>query len=308
MGLGRGSDRCIHFKKEVTLGTAPAQTNAIWLPYENYDVKPAKEYFTPADFSCSRQRTATPEISRITLPGNLTCGFYGFQFSNVSVAQSVLDLWIPPNYTTLTPNSATIWWGETNDPKQHTGMTGTTLTISGQAGGPVVIQGGLTGMLETGGVAPPTKSATTPHYKRAMFKDCVLTVSALAQLMRGFTITLATGAEPLNENSIWPTDIALGGLEVIDFQIQFYKRSNTYDAMRRAASMSDESASLIIKADHMGSGTGTYTTLTVDLPKLNHQDITDIINRESFDEQTVTWMGTKPNNTNNQRACTWGVL
>lgn len=308
MGKGAGWQHCLHMKAESTLGTAPLQTGALWIPCETYDLQPADIFYEPQTFTCSRQRFAENEIAGKQLAGPLNCDFFGWQDSgNKSIAQHLMELILPSSMTTLAPNSKTFWWADANDPKQHVGVCGVSVTISGSADGPVKMAFQLEGMGETT-TSPPTKTATTPHYKPAMFRDCTFALAGSAVKLRQFSLTIVAGIIPVRENSLYPTDMVLGGMRMINYDFQFYKTANTYDAMRRATSVSNFTGQLVIKADHMGTGaTDTYTTLTVDFDKLNQNAIRDIVAREALDEQSVNTLAIKPATTDNDADFTWGV-
>ena len=85
-------------------------------------------------------------------------------------------------------------------------------------------------------------------------------------------------------------------------------RRYTYDAKRRSSTVSDQTFQIVLKGDHDGTGTNTYTTGTIDIDRMNFLDAVDQMNREGLVMAEVSYDILKPSSTDNDCDFTWATV
>lgn len=306
MATGAGWQKYGFFKKETTWGTAV--TTDIWLPFDDYSVVVTPEFYQASTFTGVRQRRAPNLHKRKSLGGGLTCDFYGYHVasgSTVSVAQHLIDMALSaPGGLDL--DSFTFAQNDPNGDKIHEGLRVNSLTISGDAdSGVVKLAFDLIGEEEASGTAP-SLSATVPHYKSAMFRDCTFALGGSAASLKSFSLTIANNLIVGYNNSVWPS-LLVAGPRTVDLQFALYKTANTYDALARATTVTDTTGEIVIKAAHDGSAANDFTTCTIAIDRMNFNSVADAAALNAIWEQTVGYMILKPNTSDNDIDLTWGT-
>lgn len=303
---GRWSEH-VWFKKETTWGTAV--TPDIWLPQSQYGVMAKPTFYVPETFTGVRQMRAPNMPVRTDVAGTLVTDMWAYFITSgsaKSVAQHLVDLaWNQPNSIDL--DSATFAKYDPNDEKEHKGVRVNSCTISGS-----VDQGAIRVSLELIGkqesvVTAPTLVATTPHYKPMMFHLSTFALGGSAIELRSFELTINNNLQSYFNNSQWASLIA-AGRRMVTFKFSLFKTDNTYDALRRAVTVTDRTAQLVLKGIHDGSSTNTYTTCTIDIDRSNFAGADEAGGIDELWQQSAEYVVLKPNTTDNQIDITWGTV
>lgn len=292
----------LFIKKESVFGTPV--TPDIWIPYETCDLKPNIEMYKANNFTGVRQRRAPNQPVKNHIQGTLGGDLLARQISTVSLAETVVSLAFNQP-AGLALDSWTMAKHEPNDPKIWSGVRCNSMTISGTAGGPVKYSADLIGILETSGAAPAL-SASTAHGKAMLMQDSLFEVDGSAVVLDSFTLSINNALQIYHGNSYWPTVLAAGD-RVITLSFTIRKTATTYDVKRRALTSADQTFEIILKGDHEGSGSDTYTTCTIAIDKMTFLDAVDQMTREQLVTQTVTYDPVKPASSDNDVDLTWST-
>lgn len=307
MANAGGWQKHVWFKKESTWGTPV--TADIWLPVDAYDVVAKPEFYSNAGaFVGVRQRKAPNHPLKTMLNGSITCDMFGYQVTSgslKSVAQHLIDMAVSAP-AGLDLDSFTVNQYDPNDQKAHAGLRIGTCTISGSADqGAIKMTLAVEGNGETV-VSSPSLVHTVPHYKSMMFRDATFALGGSAVTLRSFELTINNTLVVKHTNSQWPSVIAAMS-RIVDYKFTLFKTANTYDALRRATSVTDITGELVLKGDHHGTTTNTYTTMTVAIDRMNFAGADDNSPKDDLWEQNLSYMILKPNTTDNDIDITWGT-
>lgn len=302
MAYQAGWQKHLWFKKETTLGTGV--TPDIRLPFDSYDVKATPEFYASATHVGVRQRRQPQQPARTFLRGNLSGPLLGLVASSKTVAQHICELAIS-GPASLTPDSWTIGLYEVNDQKRHVGMCCNSLTLTGSAGGPIMFSMAMEGVQETN-TSAPSLVATTKHGKAFMMKDATFSVGGSAVSLRGFTLTITNNLRVEHVNGQWPSIIAQMTREVT-WQFELFRDANTWDALRRAATVTDVAGELVLKGDHGGDLSDTYAVGTFSIDRMNFNDATDAGGRDELATTSPNYIVIKPDTTDNELDVAWST-
>lgn len=293
------------FKKESTWGTGV--TPDIWTPFNQYGVLAQFNPFRGNTYLGVRQQRHPPMPLNTPVAGPLALDFYGYQVtsgSKKSIAQHLIDEAVSAP-AGLELGSFTFEQYDPNDSKRHTGVRINSMEISGSADGPVTLSFDLVAKQEAS-ATPPSLVATTPHYKPAMFRDCTFSLGGVATELRSFRLRLENNLQTKFNNSQWAS-LILAGRRMWSFSFTLFKTANTYDALRRASTVTDRTAQLTIQADHHGTGAPStaYSKATFDIDLSNFLGATENFPLDDIWEQSVDYMILKPSTTDNDVDITW---
>ena len=307
MSNAAGWQHYLFFKKESAWGTGV--TPDIYLPFATYDVVAQPEFYKADTFTGRRQRMHPNVPSRTNVQGQLVCDLYGYQVTSgslKSVAQHLIDNAVSGG-NSVDQDSFTIEANDPNDPKRHVGVRVNQLTIAGSHD-QSAIKATLNVMAkqETGGITPPSLSASTPHYKPFMFADSIFTISGDETELRSFELSVENNLQVYHNNSQWPSIISQG-MRVVGLKFTLFKSANTYDALRRAMTVTDTTAQLVLKGRHDGSASQTFTTLTINIDRMNFSAAAEELNINELDQQNVDYVVLKPASSDNDIDLTWGT-
>lgn len=302
MAYQAGWQKHLWFKKETTLGTGV--TPDIRMPFDTYDVLPVSEYYAAATHVGVRQRRQPQQPSRKFLRGTLAGPLLGLVASSKTCAQWIMELAIS-GPAALTPDSWTIGLYDPNDQKRHTGMCCNSLTLTGSAGGPIMYSMAMEGVLEAQ-TSAPSLVATTKHGKAFMMQDATFALAGSAATLRSFTLTINNNLRVEHVNGTWPSIIAQMTREVT-WQFELFKSASTYDALRRAATVTNITGQLVLKGDHEGDLSDTYATATIDFDRMNFNQASEQGGRDDLGSQQADYVVIKPDTTDNEIDITWST-
>lgn len=310
MARQAGWRRHLWFKKEVTWGTGV--TPDIWLPYLNYDVKPVPQFFNAETHCGVRQRRAPNQSCNKVVSGRLDVPMYAYHVTSSSATKSIAQHLIDnvlsgpasEDQDSFTFNRADVTEGTG---VEHDGMRVNQLTITGSPETKAIMMAfDFFGQAETTGITVPTLSESVPHPKAFTFFNAVLQLGGVTVYLRSIELTINNNLQNYFNNTEW-VDCISQGRRMIDYKFGILKTANTYDALRRATDVTDQTASLVLKGVHDGSGSNTYTTLTIAIGRMNFGDAEDQVSLDGLDEQNVNYMVLKPNSSAADVALTWGT-
>lgn len=302
-----GWRRYLHLKKETTWGTAVVPD--VWIPYEAYDVRARPQpYSSNNNFTGVRQIKARPQAARAILNGSLSCCLYGYQVTSgslKSLAQHLIEL-ATNGGASQDLDSATIVAYSPNDIKRHIGVRCNSLTLSGSFDqSDIKLAMALEGKQEDT-TSAVSLSAALPEYKRFLFKDATFSLAGVATELRSFSLSIENNLRAYHNNAFWPSLIS-AGQRVVRFQFSLFNTASTYDALRRATSLSQITGQLVLVGTHEGTAANNNTTLTIDIDQMTFLDADDQMSLNELDQQTVSYMINKPNTTDNDIDLTWGT-
>lgn len=289
---GAGWQHCTAIKAESTFNPAAPfdPTNARFVPWDSNSLSLTKSYYQAAQAFCTRDDTAPSTPSQIVPAGQIVTDWYGFQYTGVSIMQMVIDALAPTDLNSLQPPSFTIWNNESIEPKEYNGACLESFQFTGSTGNPIKVTMGWLAMTESACASPPTKPATQAHYDPAMFGGVSFSLNGTPREIEEITFVYNTGAKHdfKNKANLFPSGIFYKERRTISLNIRFRKESNEFDLIRRSASVSNyTSASLAVKAPHMGSGLLNYSVTTFDFFLATVAGIENQYSLTELDSQTM---------------------
>lgn len=292
-----------------TINGTPAYRH---LPVDEYSVKLVPETRQSTPHTGVRERRHNV-MFRSRLDGNLVCKAYGYQVSDVSLFQMLID-WAN-TCSGVTMQSRTTEWYDSLEVKRHLGLRVNTWSISGQAGGPIMVSLGLMGKDEasvSAGSAQALSSTVTPEKSEFLFEDITATLSGSAVDIASFSLS---GNNNLREHFLGGSGAGGGarravlsaGMRTLDFQIQLLHTATTRDALIRTGGIANTTGQLQLRGLHNGSGgSGTKTLCTIDF------DVLSLVNAEQTESdinelisEPISYAVLKPSTTDGSVDFTW---
>jgi len=309
-GISGGWNPYLFFGPESTWGTAV--TADIYVPYASYDVKAEPEFYTSDNFTGVRQRKANNEVLKTFLRGSMACDMLGYQVNSgalKSIAQHLIDAAVSAPADEDLSSHTFSWFdpneGDGDDSKVHDGMRVNQMTIAGdEASGAVRLGLAFEGQQET----VDTKIALPDATRRRpmLYRDCTFKFGGVTTVLKSFSLTLDNGLIVRHNNSQWPSSI-VAGPRVVGYSFGLDKLDAVYDVLRRGTTLTDQTAEIVCRGNHQGTGANTNTVMTIAVDLMQFGGVTDLIARADIWGQDVTYVVIKPDTTSNDIDITWSV-
>lgn len=307
MGKSAGWQRYYHIASESAWGELDGSPSYIYVPVTSCDVR-AKPQAVRASVYTGHRQSRYNRIVNHTVDGTLVTNALAYHVSSKSIAERLLT------YAHSAPagvdlDSFTLErFDAGNDNKRWLGCRIDSLTISGTAGQEITLSAAIKAKQESGGITAQSLSATAPRPVGMLFRDATLSIGGTPVEMRAFTYTVMNNTQVYHHNAQWPSQISAGERQ-IDFSVTLLKTANTYDALRRATSVSSTTGQLILRGLHNGTGaSGTKTVITFDFDVLDFNDADDALDGPNgLEYQAIRYLALKPNTTDNDVDITYGL-
>jgi hypothetical protein len=242
---------------------------------------------------------------------------FGVHVASKSIAQHLIE-WATNGPATPFLDSFTIDIADANENKRYLGARVNQMTISGDADSGIV-----TGTFdvqakeETAPGSITAVSATAPSPVEFAFSDVKFFLSTDAEAedassvpeevpIRGFSLSFANNLVVKHTNSYFPTLIA-AGVRNVGLQIQIFKESAFYDGLRRASTVTRRGGRLVLKGQHLGTASGTLTTIEFLFDRLNFSNAVDAYTLNDLTTQTADWIALKPATTEPELEIIYGT-
>lgn len=187
--------------------------------------------------------------------------------------------------------------GITNAGKTHAGMRCSQFTLSGsEDSGRIDWSASLTGKSESQLAAGSYVAVANDLNLLTDFEfaDTILTINSVVQEIKSFSITRNQPLQVHYLGSTTPSALVKGGRET-GMQLVILKETSAYDAIRRSVTAETElDVQLVLKGKHEGTGSDTYTTVTIDIPRAQIATVTDTHTRDNISTITIDVDGMKP--------------
>ena len=285
---------------EETWGTTPGSPARVLLPLDSYGV----------NFMTDR-RTSQPQIGQYgrkhgrRFRGRVEGSLGGPLFPQFDVstskskAQFLLD-WVFGGEADINLPSIGVEVAEVgiaDAGKRHAGLRCSQFTLTGsEDSGRIDWSASVTGKSEA--LLAAGSYVAVPHDLNLLtdfeFADTVLTIDSVAQEMKSFQIVRNQPLQVHYLGSTTPSALVKVGRETT-MQFVILKQSSGCDAIRRTVTAEAElDIQLVLKGKHEGTGSDTYTTITIDIPRAQIATVTDGHSRDNISTVTIDIDGLKP--------------
>lgn len=311
-----GWQRYSNFRKELTWGTRDAAGSDIYIPLSGQSITTTVQSVQADLFTGLRQRVHN-RVLRATCGGQISLPLFGVHVASKSIAQHLIE-WATNGPATPFLDSFTIDIADANENKRYLGARVGSMTISGDAdSGIVSATFDVQAQSEAAPGAITAVSATAPSPVEFAFSDVKFYLSTDAEAedatatneevpIRGFSLTFNNNLVVKHTNSFFPTQI-VAGVRSVALQIQIFKESAFYDGLRRASTVTRRGGRLVIKGQHLGTTTGTFTTVEFLFDRLNFANAVDAYNLNDLTTQAVDWIALKPATTEPELEIIYGT-
>lgn len=299
---------------ESAWGTTPVSPARVMLPLDTYGVQ-----------FVSERRTSTPQIGQYgrkhgrrfrgraegSLGGPLFPQFDGS--TSKSKAQWLLEWAFGGESNILLPSIGieVAEVGIANAGKLHAGMRCSQFTLqgsedSGRVDWSATTMGKSEAVLAAGSYQPvPDDLNLLTDFE---FADIVLTLGSTVTEMKSFQITRNQALKAHYLGATTPSAVVKTQRET-ELQFVILKESNGYDVIRRAIDTESElDINLLLKGKHEGTGTDTYTTISIDMPRAQIVMPTDTHSRDDISTINVQCDLLKPDSSSPEISFTYDTV
>lgn len=309
-----GPNSFVNIYPESTWGTKPGTPDYVFLPCDTFGIKTAMQSRSNKPMIGGRH-TKHKQAFNAYPTGTIGGKLHGYVNSALSksLAQVVCDLF----FGSLTDNESTSWGAEfAQGPdvanRQFNGLKGDQLTIQGSAqSGVLEWSGSFVGKNEVTLATAQTLPTDLEKLVDFQFCDQVFKIATTAIGISSFSITRSLNQKVKWVNSRTPSCIKVGDI-MTTINVQFLKNAVTYDTISRlmasAGTMNDLDIDIILKGDHNGTGTNTYTRCSIDAPRCVIDDVDDKLSVDDVFEQGLAMTVLKPDSSTAPIALTWDTV
>lgn len=306
MATSAGWQSYLFFSKESTWGDET--TPAIWLPFETFDLVTRREFYSANTYTGVRQRRHPQIPLRSSITGTLAGDLYAERWPVVTPTTSIAEYLLEgatSGDASLDLHSFCFGLNDPNDDKEFAGVRINSLSINGSASvGVIKYSAALIAKTETA-TAAPSLTATHKHPRPFMFRDATFAIDSSAVTLESFNLTINNNLIVRYNNSDTPSIIAAGP-RTIDLSFTLTKDDSTYDALRRATTVTDATFQIVLTGKHLGSG-DDLTTVTIAIDKMNFAAATENMPFGDLWEQSVDYVILKPDTSDNDIDITYGT-
>lgn len=255
---------------ESVWGTTPGTPSFVHLPVMSYSVKMNRDRRNSQVFVGLMQRKHGRSFRGMPA-GALQTNLYGYKpgGASTSIMQYLID-WACSQPETIEKLSKFADWAEGPDVSnvRHNGLRVNGWTVEGSAdSGTVTINLDLMGKTESALATAQALPNDRELCVEMEFSDCTFELGGSSIDLRSFRWQGQNNLAATYLNGTSPSVLAAGELvESLNFQI--LKADDTYSAYNRAFAEQEMTGQIVLKGAHNGTGTGTYTVLTIDFNRL----------------------------------------
>jgi hypothetical protein len=291
-----------HIAAESAWGTTPASPTYIYVPVGSCNMQATPQSVQAQLYTGHRQRKHS-RVTRYNVAGQIAMPLLAQHVSSKSIAEHFIEKAISAP-AGLDLDSFLLEGFENDiDNKRWNGCRINQMTLSGDAESNVVNGTfDIIGKSETGGIAEQTLDHTQPQPLEFLMEDCTFAYAGGAIEVAGFQLVVNNNLQPRFLNSSTITYLSAGERHT-SLQLTFVKSANTFDALRRATTASNATAQLILKGRHGGTGSDTFTRITIDIDRSSFINAVDNVDLNRLTDQAVDFIVLKPDTTDDD--LTW---
>lgn len=242
--------------------------------------------------------------------GQIVCPLYGTWAEGIgkSLAQYLLDWAIENHESNELPSKTAVWTeGPGVADKEFNGLRVNSATLAGSDdSGTIDLTLDLMGKEDGNAVSVPPLPDNRNKCVDFNYALCTFALAGSAVKFKSFNLQVQHALQVHYLNSSTPT-LLIKTQRVVTLQAVPVKDANTYDAYRRALGMTEFTGQITARGLHNGTGTsGTYTTLTIDFPRLSFINAEDQGGKQDVIFQNLNLVALKPDTSSNDMSTTWG--
>jgi hypothetical protein len=272
-----GAKSYLTLETESTWGTTP-DSEWVHLPVMDYGVKFVPERRNATPMLGVRQRKHGKNYRGMP-SGSLQTSLFGAVDAGpgISLAE-YLTTWAFASPESVDLPSKSAIWAEGPDVanKIHKGLRVNQATMSGSDDtGFIQVDLELMGKTEANHATAETLPDDREKIQEFEFFDATLSIFGGAVAFKSFQWQVQNNLEVNYLNSFNPS-LLTAGQRIESLNVVLIKNADTYDAYRRLSTVTETTATLVLRGLHNGTGaTGTHTVLTITFNRLsyvNHDD------------------------------------
>ena len=296
---------------EATWGTFNVSPVYLHLPVNQFGVKFTPETRTATPYTGVLQRKHNTVV-RGHVGGQIACDLYGWIPTGTDSLLKILMNWCFANLETTADASYSALWAEGPDlsNRKYLGLRVDSATLAGSEQSQawslnINVKGKDDVTLSTAQSIPTNRNKLA----EALFTDSTFQIAGSTVTLSSFQMETSRKLMVKFNNANRPSLIVAVGPVETKVTMVPQKTDDTYDIMRRVVGMSEFTGQAIIKANHNGTGTGgtTYSTCTIDFPRLSFQNMEEQ-DVDSLMYQGLTMLALKPDTSSNSITLTHGEV
>lgn len=301
-----GWQKYLHFAGETTWGTIDASPVYVYMPYTSCTLAAVPKAVQAELYTGLRQRKHN-RIVNYMVQGQITAPLFGYHISSKSIAERLIeDAISAPAGLFLDSSTIEVFEGDV-DNKRWLGCRINQLTLSGTGeGGTIDVTLDIIGKSETGGITEQVLSATSPQPVEFLMADATFLYAGAAIELEAFTITINNQLQPkfMGASTI---HLLSNGVRLVNYTFKVVNNANTFSALRRATTVNNATAQLILKGRHQGTAAQTFTQITIDFDRVNFANAGDEVSLNALVSQNVDFIALKPDTTDSEIDFTFGT-
>ena len=304
-----GEQRFLRICDESTWATVPGSPTWYDVPVTDYNVRfKPKRRDGQARVGLFQEKFGTNPTGHPS--GNLVTPLYGFHPTGLttSLAQYLME-WGFLDQEVKFPRSKVCEWQYVGheDDKRHLGLRVNTITLAGSDAGIVLTLEliGQSAVNFTGSASPPNNRNKLVEF---LFEDSTFSLGGSAMNFSQFQWSVSRNLDVIYENSHNPIAAPKTSWKET-FSVTPVKADSTYDAMRESLGMQEMAASLTLKGNHNGTGTGgtNFAQVAIAFARLSLID-SDESGGTSAQMNPLTFAVLKPDSSSNGSVMTWSEV
>lgn len=299
-----GAKKFLFLYPEATWGTKPGSPSYFPLPVTEYNVffKPENRQATPYIGIFQRKHSKNTK----GMPsGTLTAALHGYTTTGASTSlmQMLLDWAFGDHEEEATASKGIQWVEDGAADKEHNGVRVNSATLQGSDDSGF-FEMSLDLMAKSEAADGSFSAQTLPDDRERIvdceFADSTLSIGGSAVAYKSAQLQIQNGLKVEYLNSFTPT-LILKSQRVVTFQCTLIKNADTYDALRRASTATEQAIVWTIKGLHNGTGTGgtSYTQAAITMGRCSFLNADEQGAMADIQKQQLSYVVLKPDTSSN---------